>query len=367
MINNKIKKIKNTINSKIIINAYNNINSKNNKDNQDLIFNDFNNNIDIEIIASKHFKTISFNHTNNNISKNLEEQNKNNLNHNSIINNKETFSEEKLIQTYQNFNSIDNVNLNLNLNDKIYIPNIMKIKKERINYLKNKYSNNKRVFSALKQNNFSNNFFKNFKKFSDSKTSRNELYLLINKQKESAIKTYFQNLNLLKESNSSNSNSNNNNNQINEKKRKHKNLLTIENIYSQRKISQKYFKTNEDNNNKNKNKNRIKTSKLSNLKKKYSINEIKFPINNNINTRYKILNDNNDYLIEEIFKRQTTSNFNNKYTLKLKISNNIKKENIKNLFSLLKKYKYSDKDKQTAFCKYNSFKNKMKNNLKNKI
>ena len=72
--------------------------------------------------------------------------------------------------------------------------------------------------------------------------------------------------------------------------------------------------------------------------------------------KYKIINDNNHHLLEKIFKKQTLSNFNNKYTLKYKTNNIVRKENIKNLFSLLKKYKYSDEDIQTAFNKYNSMK-----------
>ena len=336
MINNKIKKKKNIRNSKFTINAINNNNSKSKIYNQDLMLNDSNHNIDIDKIAYKHFKTISFSHKNEDNNKNLEEQNKKKLIFNKTINDtKESLFEDKLIQTNQNFYSINDINLNLN--DNFYIQKKLKIKKEKIYNLNDRYSNNTRVFSGIKYTNFANNYFKNLKKLNDSKTSRNELYVLINKQKESAIKTYFQNLNLKKENNSNNSN----NNKIEEKKRKHRNLLTIENIYSQRKISQKFCKTNEDD----KYKRRIQTSKLSNLKKKYSINEIKFPLKKNINKRYLILNDNNDHLIEEIFKRQTTSNFNNKYTLKYKTNDSIKKENIKDLFSLLKKYKNSDEDK----------------------
>ena len=103
-----------------------------------------------------------------------------------------------------------------------------------------------------------------------------------------------------------------------------------------------------------------KNLKSSLSKKKYTINEIKFPLYNNLTKKDRVINDNNDHLIEKVFKNQTLSNFNNKYTFKYKTSSSVKKENIKNLFSLLKKYKNSDRDKQTAFNKYNSLNNKRK-------
>ena len=59
----------------------------------------------------------------------------------------------------------------------------------------------------------------------------------------------------------------------------------------------------------------------------------------------KIINENNENLLEKIYKNQTVSNFNNKYNLKYNSNNCTKKESVKILFSLLKKYKYSEKDK----------------------
>ena len=59
----------------------------------------------------------------------------------------------------------------------------------------------------------------------------------------------------------------------------------------------------------------------------------------------KIINENKENLLEKIYKNQTVSNFNNKYNLKYNSNNCTKKESVKTLFSLLKKYKYSEKDK----------------------
>ena len=66
----------------------------------------------------------------------------------------------------------------------------------------------------------------------------------------------------------------------------------------------------------------------------------------------KIINENNENLLEKIYKNQTVSNF-----------NCTKKESVKILFSLLKKYKYSEKDKNNLFLYYNKLNRNMKYNI----
>lgn len=77
----------------------------------------------------------------------------------------------------------------------------------------------------------------------------------------------------------------------------------------------------------------------------------------------KIINENNENLLEKIYKNQTVSNFNNKYNLKYNSNNCTKKESVKILFSLLKKYKYSEKDKNNLFLYYNKLNRNMKYNI----
>ena len=49
----------------------------------------------------------------------------------------------------------------------------------------------------------------------------------------------------------------------------------------------------------------------------------------------KIINENNENLLEKIYKNQTVSNFNNKYNLKYNSNSCTKKESVKILFSLI--------------------------------
>lgn len=49
----------------------------------------------------------------------------------------------------------------------------------------------------------------------------------------------------------------------------------------------------------------------------------------------KIINKNNENLLEKIYKNQTVNNFNNKYNLKYNSNNCTKKESVKILFSLI--------------------------------
>ena len=338
----------NLITPKIKIISSNGINLKKDIYNKDLIFSEKNFVFNNDTIISKY---------NNTISSNIEND-KNILNyqpHRNILinsstknfNTKESLSQDKLIQTPSNFYSIDNTGKNKN---HCFTPNKKFIKKEKLYQSKIKYiifgdiKNIPRILSGIRPTNFSKNFSKNFESIKNIKHSRNKVYPIINdRSKTKSIKKYFKNIKVLKEYL---------NNTSEDKKRGHHNLFTIENIYFEKRPLRNRFKLDNDRN-KESDDNKYK---MPLLHKKYSIKEIKYPLFNNITRKYKIINDNNDHLLEEVFKRQTLSNFNNKYSLKYKTNSNSKKENIKNLFSLLKKYKYSDKDKQTAFNKYNSMK-----------
>jgi len=334
----------NISNNKIKVININSMDSKYKIFNQDLNCVD-----DNDKIVSRYFKTISYknkeneNNIHDNIVNNeIKEKNKYNIlnkaNNNhakvSILFNK--FIHIPLI----NF-SIDNINI-INKND--FLLNRKHIKKDKIYKLSNNYK-----YNSKSPKHFFKTFYEDINILNNIKSSRNKIYSLINKQKTSALKTYFENLNL----------SNDYYKNKSDKERKRRNLLNVENIYSQRKAINTYYKINSDNYNDYLGKNQNINHKFE-LRKKYSVNEIKFPLNNDLINKNRIINENNERFLEEIFKKQTVSNFNNKYTLKFKTSNSIKKENIKNLFSLLKKYKYSDIDKQTAFYKYKSFKNNKK-------
>ena len=324
------------------------INSKKDKNNQDLLFNESSHYLNNEKIVSKYNNTISFINSENN--KNiLDNQIKKN---NVIINvatNKEVSSKDKFIQTPPYFYSIDNIQ---KIKNNCKTPN-----NRHINDL-NKYLINQRdinikiiprINSYIRKVNFSKTFYNQYGRIKNIKYSRNKLFPIIknNKQKTTGFENSFKDCNVLKEYYNSSK----------EKKKKHHNLLTIENIYLQkRRHSNNNYKINYDSK-----KDENNNINIYLLKKKYSIKEIKYPLYNNISKKYRVINDSNAHLLEKIFKRQTLSNFNNKYTVKYKTNNSVKKENIKNLFSLLKKYKYSDKDKQTVFKKYNSMKKIKKN------
>jgi len=137
----------------------------------------------------------------------------------------------------------------------------------------------------------------------------------------------------------------------------HRNLVNIENVYKEGR--QHYIKLirvrkiNSIVNSQNFDKNTIS--------RKIAIKKIKYPSMNSDKLRkIKIINENNEHLLKQIYKNQTVSNFNNKYKLKYKTNDENKKENIKFLFSLLKKYKYSDKDKNYIFDIYNKMNQKSK-------
>ena len=353
MKNKELKQKINIIKSKNIFKGINALNTKKEKNNQDLIFIESNFNFHNNKILSINNNIISYSNTENKQNLIEEKNKKNDLKYSNNKNNNELLLQDKFIQTPSNFYSFDRIK---KIEYKSFTPNRKTLKKEK-EYKKNlryqNFENNKyipRINSGLKSSYISKYFYKNNEKIKNIKYSRNQLYPIIksHKYKTNEITSHLKikNINILKD---------NFNNSCREKKKKHHNLLTIENIYFQRESTNNIYKFNEhiekDHNNINK---KAHLSLL--LQKKYSIKEIKYPLYNSVIKKYKIINDNNDHLLEKIFKKQTISNFNNKYALKYKTKNSVRKENIKNLFSLLKKYKYSDEDKQTAFNKYNSMK-----------
>ena len=336
----------NLLNSKVEVRAFCKDFSKKEKNNQD--FNDINLKLNNGKLFQKYNNIISYSNT-----ENIQKRERNNQNKKSLRdlnNNNEIFSEDKFIQTPSNFYNFSNIE---KLQNKSFTPNnrreIKKGNKFKAYIRYNNYENNKiipRIISGIKPTHFSQSFYNKFKSKKDEKLSRNQLCPIINnnKPKTNEMENFFKNSNILREYF---------NNISKEKKKKHHNLVTIENIYFQKSSPNIIYKINNvDEKNHMKNKN----IKLSLIQKKYSIKEIKYPFNNSVRQKYKIINENNDHLLEEIFKKQTLSNFNNKYNLKYKTNSSIKKENIKNLFSLLKKYKYSEEDKKTAFNQYNSMK-----------
>ena len=338
MKNKEPKQNRNLLNSKIKVIGFNNVNLKKDKYNQDLIFNELNLNLNNEKIFPKYSNTVSYSNTENNPISN--EQN-NRILYNS--NNNELLSQDKFIQTPTNFYSFTNAE---KIQNRCFTPNnIRQTKKDNKKFkTKIRYKNSEnipRLISGKRQTYYSKSFYNKSEKKKNIKYSRNQLYPIIgkNEPKTDEINKFFKNIHVVKEYF---------NNMNTEKKKKHHNLLTIENIYFQKRSSNNIFKIN-CSEQQNRMKNKI-------LQKKYSIKEIKYPLYDSLRKKFKVINENNDHLLEEVFKRQTLSNFNNKYNLKYKTNNNVKKENIKLLFSLLKKYKYSDEDKKFAFNKYNSMK-----------
>ena len=319
-------------------------NRKKEKYNQDYIIKDKNQYINNNKINQKNRNIITYSNSDN--EQDRDKQNENNL---SNINDKKILSKDKFIQTPSNFYSFINIE---KLQKKCLTPNYRReIKKENRfkTYIRNNnYENNNiipRIISRIKPKHFSKSFYNKYQNKKNTKISRNHLYPILNsnKPRTKEIQKYLKNINILKEYF---------NNISQEKKTKHHNLLTIENIYFQKRPINNIYKINNSNE---QNLMKNKNTKLSMLQKKYSIKEIKYPFNERVR-KYKIINENNDHLLEEIFKKQTLSNFNNKYNLKYKTNSSVKKENIETLFSLLKKYKYSDEEKRTAFNKYNSMK-----------
>ena len=142
-------------------------------------------------------------------------------------------------------------------------------------------------------------------------------------------------------------------------KRQHKNLLNIENIYFQGQKHYNHYLSKRIIPFEGK---KLKI-KLHPLKKSFSVKDIKYPLNDNKYKTIKIINENNEHLLEKIYKHQTLSNFNNKYELKFKTNNINKKERIQFLFSLLKKFQHSEQDKKNVFHQYSRIKKPKKFNI----
>jgi hypothetical protein len=134
---------------------------------------------------------------------------------------------------------------------------------------------------------------------------------------------------------------------------RHKNLINIDSIFSQ------IYKQNNYKNSCKKIQNEKNIQKMPVIKK-ITFKKIKYPLLNNNFRNVKIIDENNEHLLEKIYKIQTVSNFNNKYNLKFKSNDSVKKERVKILFSLLKKYKNSEKEKNKLFLYYNKFNKSMK-------
>ena len=94
---------------------------------------------------------------------------------------------------------------------------------------------------------------------------------------------------------------------------------------------------------------------ISNNKNKNDIN-IKFSLPKSFNNNNVIVD--NNISLENTFKEQTLSNFNNKYYFKFKTNNMEEKEKIKKLFCLLKKHKDSETEKNYDFLTFNLYKQK---------
>ena len=177
----------------------------------------------------------------------------------------------------------------------------------------------------------------NYLKFRNQNISRNYLAPIRNFSKIKKIKVKKNNQHLNNEDKS---------NKVSER-RKHHNLLNVESIYI---LGKKKFKNYISNRSTSNEKTKINYKDYP-LKSTYSVKKIKYPLlKNKFN---KIIHENNEYLLEKIYKLQTVSNFNNKYQLRYKTRDDVKKEKMQYLFSLLKKYKYSDKDKTHIFHTYN--------------
>ena len=219
------------------------------------------------------------------------------------------------------------------------------IKMLKINYkvfpnndiIKNKNKKNKFSFpskSAGTRNSILKNLF-----FQNLTKSRNKLKPILNFKKIISNKNKKINFDI------------NNNISVSER-RKHKNLFSLENIYIQNK--KKYKLNNKPSRNYINvfNIQRMKFNSIKNNNNKYSIKEIKYPLLNDKYKNIKVINESNEHLIEKIYKNQTVSNFNNKYKIIYKSNDMNKKENMKNLFFLLNKFKNSDKDKKKIFLFY---------------
>lgn len=264
----------------------------------------------------------------------------------NIKKNRTQIFSDKIIQTPASFfkkhdRIMNNTHFAQKTNKKINIKNLIVR-----NCIPSKNAKKNNASTFIKSKSFSKIFFNNPFNLKHHNLSRNRLNPIINfkKEKETKIKQLKRLLT--------------NGYTINPilEKRKHKNLLDIENMYIQ---GQKHFNKFFSNRS-------IQNERLNRkydllpLNRKISIKKIKYPLVNNKNKKIQIINENNEHLLKKIYKNQTVSNFNNKYELKYKTNDISKKENIEHLFSLLKMYKNSEKDKNDIFNYYSRIKKKKK-------
>ena len=264
----------------------------------------------------------------------------------NIKQNKTQIFSDKIIQTPASFFK----KINTIANNSHFVPKINKkfnIKNFVIrNSIPTKNTKKNNASTFIKSKSHAKIFSTNPPNLKNPKFSRNKLKPIMNfnKVKETKIKKLKRHLT-----------NGYTNNPISEQ-RKHNNLLNIENIYIQ---GQKHFK-NFISNRSIQNERLNRKFDLLPLNRKITIKKIKYPLVNSNSKKIQIINENNEHLLEKIYKNQTLSNFNNKYELKYKTNDVSKKENIEHLFSLLKMYKNSEKDKKDIFDYYSRSKKKKK-------
>ena len=227
----KIKEKKRKINIKnsqfIVINSI--LNSKKENNSNDLLFNESNYYLNNDKILPKYNNTISY--TNSESNKKSDKPKKTRILSN--FNAKEVISSDKIIQTPPYFYSIDTIHKKRN---KYIIPNDKHIDDLNKSKLNHREKIIQRMKSDLRHFHFSKTFYNKYGKIKNIKYSRNKIFPILknNKQKTYAYENSSKNFNIFQEyfTNSGNG-----------IKKKHHNLLTIENIYYQR----KYDNNNNDN------------------------------------------------------------------------------------------------------------------------
>ena len=310
------------------------------------LFKKENNEHNIDIFLPEYNKTISYNKSKYvNFFSTFSNKNIILNNQKNKLKNKTDILSDKIIQTPDFFFHINKIVINssyisgcskneVNINNSAF-PNRNIFKKLK----SNKSSSKLNSFSFIKP--LTDKFFKLYNKIS----SRNKLSPIIQFQNAQKLKHKKLNYHLT------------NDIIINQTPKKiyHRNLFDIENIYNQQKKLYSNLRSNKGT------QNELIFKKIP--AKQIAIKKIKYPVINNSSKRIKILNESNEYLLEKIYKNQTVSNFNNKYKLKYKTNNDSKKENIRNLFFLLKKYQYSEKDKNHLFQYYNKTNQRKRYNI----
>lgn len=213
---------------------------------------------------------------------------------------------------YKNINMRDNL---IRQNNKInnYYYNLTNKKQSQFKTIKkrltkdNNFNIQKRVYSSYKRNdNYKNDDYFITPKHFEMKKNKSKIW-----------KNYT---------------NTNNSFESNTKKSSKKNINTF--------FNNKYLQENTDT---------FKIAKL--LLNKNNLN-IKFSTPKSENT-YKIVD--NNISLENTFKKQTLSNFNNKYNFKFRTTNLKEKEKIKELFHLLKKHKDSEKAKNSDFLSFHLY------------